>query len=60
MGFLLFGLGLYVAGKGLESIHRQKVLSASFTHLEETLRGDSELDQIEREVVEEEIRKAKE
>ena len=35
-----FGLGQYVFGKGLEYAHRSDALSASFTHLEETLREE--------------------
>ncbi len=36
----LFGAGLYVLGKGWEYAHRSDALSASFTHLEETLREE--------------------
>lgn len=36
----LFGAGMYILGKGMEYAHRSDALSASFTHLEETLREE--------------------
>lgn len=36
----LLGAGMYLLGKGMEYAHRSDALSASFTHLEETLREE--------------------
>ncbi len=37
---MIAGAGIYLYGKGLEYLHRQEELSASFTPLEETIREE--------------------